>query len=72
MRKLALAGMILMVPGLGSKTFAWGCVAVSSDGATGHSDNWPSEQDAESNAINECEVQSSTDDCATQSCDPTG
>lgn len=71
MRKLALAGMIMMVLGLDSQAFAWGCVAASSDGAYGYSSNWPSEQDAELNAIKECEVRSSTDDCATQSCDPT-
>lgn len=71
MRKLALAGMLLMVLGGGSNAFAWGCVAVSSDDAHGYSNNWPSEQDAQANAIKECEVRSSTDDCATQSCDPT-
>jgi hypothetical protein len=71
MRKLALAGMLLMVLGTGSNAFAWGCVAESTDGASGYSSNWPSEQDAQTNAIKECEVRSSTDDCAVQSCDPT-
>jgi len=71
MRKLALAWIILIALGPGSKAFAWGCVAASSDGAYGYSDNWPSEQDAETTAINDCEVRSSTDDCAAQSCDPT-
>jgi len=71
MRKLILAGMMLTVVGAGSKALAWGCVAASSDGAYGYSDNWPSEQDAQSTAITECEVRSSTDDCTIQSCDPT-
>lgn len=71
MWRLALAGVILMVLGADTKALAWGCVAVSSDGASGYSYNWPSEQDAELNAISECEVRSSTDDCAAQSCDPT-
>jgi hypothetical protein len=71
MRKLILAAMMLMALGGGSKALAWGCVAASSDGAYGYSDNWASEQDAQSNAIKECEVRSSTDDCSIQSCDPT-
>lgn len=70
MRKAAIAGLMMaLAPGLGSKAFAWGCVAASSDGA--YSYNWPSEQDAQSNAINECADRSLTDDCVAQSCDPT-
>ena len=71
MRKLILAAMMLMAFGAGSKALAWGCVAESSDGAYGYSDNWASEQDAQSTAISDCEVRSSSDDCVIQSCDPT-
>jgi hypothetical protein len=71
MAKLALACLMVMALGTGSEALAWGCVAASSDGAFGYSDNWPNEKDAETTAIKDCEVQSSTDDCATQSCDPT-
>ena len=70
MRKLVLAGMVLMVLASASEAFAWGCVAVSSDGERGESSNWASQQDAEANAISDCDVRSSTDDCAVESCDP--
>lgn len=71
MRKLALACMMLTALGASSKALAWGCVAASSDGAYGYSDNWPNQQDAEATAVSDCDVRSSTDDCAIQSCDPT-
>lgn len=51
---------------------AWGCTAVASDGAYGYSYNWPSEQDAELTALNECEARSTSGDCSTESCDPNG
>jgi hypothetical protein len=70
MRKLLLAGTMLMVFAHGPEALAWGCVAVSSDGERGESSNWPSEQDAQANAISDCDVRSSTDDCAVESCDP--
>lgn len=47
---------------------AWGCVATGSDGGYGYSYNWPSEQDAELTALNQCEANSSGGDCSTQSC----
>jgi hypothetical protein len=72
MRKLALACMTLMVIGSGSEALAWGCVAVASDGAYGYSYNWPSEQDAELTALNQCEANSTSGDCSTDSCDPNG
>lgn len=49
---------------------AWGCVATASDGAYGYSYNWPSEEDAELTALNECDARSSSGDCQTESCDP--
>jgi hypothetical protein len=49
---------------------AWGCRAVASDGAYGYSYNWPSEQDAELTALNECDARSTSGDCSTESCDP--
>jgi hypothetical protein len=70
MRKLVLASMMLMVLASSSEALAWGCVAVASDGERGESSNWPSEQDAQANAISDCDVRSSTDDCAVVSCDP--
>jgi hypothetical protein len=72
MRKLALACMTLMVIGSGSEALAWGCVAVASDGAYGYSYNWPSEQDAELTALNQCDANSTSGDCSTDSCDPNG
>ena len=71
-RKLVLTAFL--VAGLSfsqSHALAWGCVASASDGAYGYSYNWPSEQDAELTALNECEARSSSGDCATESCDPT-
>ena len=71
-RKLILAA--LLVAGLALShglALAWGCVASASDGAYGYSYNWPSEQDAELTALNECEARSSSGDCSTESCDPT-
>jgi VCBS repeat-containing protein len=51
---------------------AWGCVAVDSQGAYGYSYNWPSEQDAELTALQQCEKHTKTYDCQTESCDPNG
>ena len=48
---------------------AWGCVAVDSQGAYGYSNNWPSEQDAELTALQQCDKYTKTYDCQTQSCD---
>lgn len=64
---LGLAGM-----GAAEKAFAWGCVAVDSQGAYGYSYNWPSEQDAELTALQQCDKQTKTYDCQTESCDPNG
>jgi hypothetical protein len=72
MRKLALVCVMLIMVGSGSKVLAWGCVAVASDGAYGYSYNWPSEQDAELTALNQCEANSTSGDCSTDSCDPNG
>ncbi len=52
------------------KAYAWGCVAVASDGAYGYSYNWASEEDAELTALNQCDAKSATGDCETDSCDP--
>lgn len=72
MRRLILAGVMLAALGSDSGALAWGCVAVASDGAYGYSYNWPSEQDAELTALNECEARSTSGDCSTESCDPNG
>jgi hypothetical protein len=62
-----------LVAGASSRpAFAWGCTAVAGDGAYGYSYNWPSEQDAELRALNECEARSTSGDCSTESCDPNG
>jgi hypothetical protein len=64
----------LAVAGIGSATggqaLAWGCTAVASDGAYGYSNDWPSEQDAELRALQECDKRTTTNDCATDQCDP--
>lgn len=70
MRRLILAGVRLAALASASEALAWGCVAVASDGAYGYSYNWPSEQDAELTALNECEARSTSGDCSTESCDP--
>jgi hypothetical protein len=70
MRKLIVASILVLAPTVGSEAHAWGCVAVASDGAYGYSYNWPSEQDAELTALNQCEANSTSGDCSTESCDP--
>ncbi len=63
----------LMIAGASSgPALAWGCTAVASDGAYGYSYNWPDEQDAELRALKECDKQTTTNDCQTDSCDPNG
>jgi hypothetical protein len=47
---------------------AWGCVARASDGGYGYSYDWPSEEDAELTALNQCEANSTSGDCSTESC----
>jgi hypothetical protein len=72
MRGVFLVCVMLAATGSSSKAMAWGCVAVASDGAYGYSYNWPSEQDAELTALNQCEANSTSGDCSTDSCDPNG
>ena len=66
---VAIAAMVL-VPA--APALAWGCTAVASDGAYGYSNNWPDEQDAELRALQECDKQTTTNDCQTDQCDPNG
>lgn len=70
--RLIVAGLVAAVMAAGSATqaLAWGCTAVASDGAYGYSYNWPSEQDAELTALQECEKRATTNDCNTEQCDP--
>ena len=74
MRKLMLVCLMTGLIGgaTGGPVLAWGCVAVDSEGAYGYSNNWPSEQDAELSALNQCEANSTSGDCSTESCDPNG
>ena len=67
---IALITAALIGCATASPAWAWGCTAVASDGAYGYSYNWPSEQDAELTALNECDARSSSGDCTTESCDP--
>lgn len=71
MRKLVLACLAAGLVGgsAAENAFAWGCVAVDSQGAYGYSNNWPSEQDAELTALQQCDKYTKTYDCQTQSCD---
>lgn len=71
MRKLMLAciATVLIGGATTGQALAWGCVAVDSEGAYGYSNNWPSEQDAELSALNQCDKYTKTYDCQTQSCD---
>jgi hypothetical protein len=71
MRKLILACFAMGIVGSATtgQALAWGCVAVDSQGAYGYSNNWPSEQDAELTALQQCERYTKTYDCQTQSCD---
>lgn len=50
--------------------FAWSCVAGSSDGAQGWSNNYPSERKAERRALRECENVTTSYDCEVQQCVP--
>jgi hypothetical protein len=72
MRKLMLACLATgLIGGANSGlALAWGCVARGSDGGYGYSYNWPSEQDAELTALNQCEANSTSGDCSTESCTP--
>lgn len=68
----ALAAALLIGGANTTTANAWGCVAVASDGAYGYSYNWPSEQDAELTALNQCDANATSGDCSTESCDPSG
>ena len=72
MRRMIMICMLAGAAGAAASedAAAWGCVAVASDGAYGYSYNWPSEQDAELTALNQCDANSTSDDCSTESCDP--
>lgn len=71
MRKLMLVCLMTGLIGgaTGGPVFAWGCVAVDSEGAYGYSNNWPDEQDAELSALKQCDKYTKTNDCQTESCD---
>jgi len=69
---LACLPAMLITTASSSQALAWGCTAVASDGAYGYSYNWPDEQDAELRALKECDEQTTTNDCQTDSCDPKG
>ena len=69
---VAAASLFAVVGLTPSAASAWGCVAVASDGAYGYSYDWPSEQDAELTALQQCDARSGSDDCETESCDPEG
>lgn len=71
MRKWMLACLATAVVcgATSSQALAWGCIAVDSQGAYGYSNDWPSEQDAELTALQQCDRYTRTDDCQTQSCD---
>jgi hypothetical protein len=73
-RMLMFAGLLAALFDAASsrQAFAWGCTAVASDGAYGYSYDWPDEQDAEMRALQECDKQTTTDDCEEESCDPNG
>jgi len=49
---------------------AWSCVAASSDGAQGWSQNYKSEGAAERRALSECENVTTSGDCQVQQCTP--
>lgn len=53
-----------------SQAFAWSCVAGSSDGAQGWSNNYSSVAAAERRALRECENVTTSDDCEVQQCVP--
>lgn len=73
-RKLGLSVLsaVSLFAASSSPAWSWGCTAVASDGAYGYSYNWPDEQDAELKALQECDKQTTSDDCQTQECDPEG
>ena len=72
MRKIILLGLMIGLAAavMPNRAAAWGCVARASDGGYGYSYNWPSEQDAELTALNQCEANSTSGDCSTESCTP--
>ena len=69
-RALIVACLTVGIIGLATtdQALAWSCVAVDSEGAYGYSNNWPSEQDAELTALQQCDKYTKTYDCQTQSC----
>jgi len=71
MRKVILACLAAGAVGAATsgQALAWACVAVDSEGAYGYSNDWPSEQDAELTALQQCDKYTKTYDCQIQSCD---
>jgi hypothetical protein len=73
MRKLLLLAClpVILAP---TASFAyptkWNCVAGSSDGAQGWSENYKTESAAEQRALRECEKVTTSDDCEIQQCIP--
>jgi len=53
-----------------SQAFAWSCVASSSDGAQGWSEQYVTEGAAEQRALSECGNVTTTGDCQVQQCVP--
>lgn len=53
-----------------SQAFAWSCVAGSSDGAQGWSNNYSSVAAAERRALRECENVTTSYDCEVKQCVP--
>ena len=69
--KLLLAALsALAVTVSCGQAVAWSCVASSSDGAQGWSENYKSERAAERRALSECENVTTSGDCQVQQCTP--